>query len=302
MSVTREILGVKKKAQAPKAFENLFSTIAPSAEPKKNSGKKQSREVQSLLKGEKMDLEISTPAKERLGWARVAFDNPARSDNFRLSHWEKKRPVRPPGYGGALSVIPFPLPALPEEFKFPGWGREELVHMWETCRETEIRFPVVAEKLKRSTEEIKEVFYAILKNLEIPGFKARGVFDINSERQRRELLEEKFSGNFKSLEILKNAQAELKSFKDSDAEAQRLLKDPASPERRNFQVWWASEEKPESLGARVAKLRCLEGAHRRLRHCHKVRRMDLEISRLQELERNLKNFIKERERQISELS
>ncbi|ORY42320.1 hypothetical protein BCR33DRAFT_307681 [Rhizoclosmatium globosum] len=145
---------------------------------------------------------VSTKART---WRLVEATNPQRSDTLKLKHWKRE--------DEADDVIRFQVPTQTiasysdEEYvahlQSPEWTKEETDHLFDLCRQFNLKFIVVADRYDiegkvRTVEDLKERYYDVLGKLQIarsPVPLAQPVFKYDKERdiQRKKNLEALFN-------------------------------------------------------------------------------------------------------------
>ncbi|XP_069498418.1 DNA methyltransferase 1-associated protein 1 isoform X1 [Ambystoma mexicanum] len=181
------------------------------------------REVYALLYSDNKDAPPLLPSdtthgyrtvKAKLGckkvrpWKWMPFANPARKDGALFYHW-RRAAEEGKDYPFARFNKTVQIPVFSEqEYQMylhdDGWTKAETDHLFDLCRRFDLRFVVVHDRYdhqqfkKRSTEDLKERYYAICAKLgnirATPGSDVKvPVFDAGHERRRKEQLEKLYT-------------------------------------------------------------------------------------------------------------
>lgn len=116
-------------------------------------------------------------------WVWSKFHNPAREDNFKLSHWQRKEDVDKDyeyaHFNKKIDVVEY----TPEEYERlikdmdPYWSLEETNHLWDLCKRFDLRFIVIHDRYdlqyNRTVEELKDRYYSVARRV----LEARKQFD-----------------------------------------------------------------------------------------------------------------------------
>ena len=119
----------------------------------------------------------SDGAKLVTKWINKSFESEARPEHLALPRWQKEGDNVPPNpfckLGKKIDVIKYSdkeYEDLLNELN-PSWTKEETDLLWQLCEEYELRFVVIADRFsahteyKRSTEELKDRYFSIVKCL-----------------------------------------------------------------------------------------------------------------------------------------
>ena len=108
-------------------------------------------------------------------WRWLKFNNPARTDGFKLSHWAKindkddEYPFAKINF--KVEVIPYTDQDYEEYLKDlnPGWNRVDTDKLWELCQQFDLRFIIISDRweqpIERTVEELKNRYYSCSKVL-----------------------------------------------------------------------------------------------------------------------------------------
>ena len=148
-----------------------------------------SREVFALLKkdgpaGESLTLAPTTAAdgmlKEKrarmVGWEWKEFNNSARSDGLRLSHWgknnDKSTDYTFARFNKTVRVLSYTDDEYTKHLTHPGWEKSESDELFDLCRRFDLRWPVIHDRFAgakpdtpRPMEQLKERYYEMCKML-----------------------------------------------------------------------------------------------------------------------------------------
>ncbi|KAI8927678.1 hypothetical protein BC831DRAFT_451797 [Entophlyctis helioformis] len=120
-------------------------------------------------------------------WRWLAFTNPARSDSLQLYHWESDPDTvvsRFAQLGVAANVMTYTDDEYEQHLTDPSWTREETDHLFQLCRDYELRFFVIADRyeqaVSRSLEDLKDRYYSVCRALILV---RHGIQDIQSKQQ-----------------------------------------------------------------------------------------------------------------------
>ena len=200
MSVVRDILGVTAQTQSPMAA--VMSSIGLASKPttkkrKSFSSKLESKEVANLRDSE--GLVKSPPATptggDSRGWKWRKFKNSAAASGDPLSHWDNRDDVHR-DYTAVRCNIGVDMPdlALADDQvlidieKRHRVDRRALEEVWETLRVTELNFIVAADRLGKSPEELKGMYYSVFSAM-YPNKKCK--YSFSADVERKKLLEER---------------------------------------------------------------------------------------------------------------
>jgi DNA methyltransferase 1-associated protein 1 len=108
-------------------------------------------------------------------WVWTPFDNPARNDQLKLSHWQKAKNVEEPypfaKINHKIKLVKFSDEEYDKLLKNlnPGWTKEETTYLWDMCELYDLRFIVIHDrydkKYERTVEELKDRYYTCAKKL-----------------------------------------------------------------------------------------------------------------------------------------
>lgn len=97
-------------------------------------------------------------------WDWTAFNNPARSDGIRFSHWAKKKEDAEPyafaRFNRKVDLIPRYSDQEYHEFVAPlsdDWTKAETDHLWLLCEQFDLRFIVIADRFYGPVTQEEEV-------------------------------------------------------------------------------------------------------------------------------------------------
>uniref|UniRef100_A0AC34RQQ9 dAMP1 SANT/Myb-like domain-containing protein n=1 Tax=Panagrolaimus sp. JU765 TaxID=591449 RepID=A0AC34RQQ9_9BILA len=182
-------------------------------------------------------------------WNSVGFTNPARGDELKLVHYRRIDNKEDTYPFAAFNKLP-PVPEYSDDlydiaFKDEDWSKEETKYLMEMASKYWLLWPVMADRYdfqgkKRTVLELKQRFYLIddfvkaFKNEQPSGF------DYNSEKLRREQLENYLSTTFDEVE------EEDKALKEYDRLKRRENELLARKKIIDFQEY-AKKYKPGSL-------------------------------------------------------
>uniref|UniRef100_A0A7S3SCL8 Myb-like domain-containing protein n=1 Tax=Emiliania huxleyi TaxID=2903 RepID=A0A7S3SCL8_EMIHU len=178
MSDFRDILGLGKHEPG----------AAPARRPKPSVQKPEgmSREVFALLHndGDSMHAPavplVPTTAppdgfKEKehrlIGWEWRPFENAARTDALRLRHWKKNNDKNTTytfaRFNKTVRILSYSDSEYATVLQHATWTKEETDALFEKCRQFDLRWPVIHDRLpgSRSMEELKERYYEACRSL-----------------------------------------------------------------------------------------------------------------------------------------
>lgn len=116
---------------------------------------------------------ISRKAEESQQWVWCMFSNQARSDGFKLFHWQKEEEIdkdyEHAYYNNKSDIVDFTLDEYNSLIKpnENNWTYEETMHLWELITRFDSKFPVVYDRYDdkqyqpRTIEELKDRYYSI---------------------------------------------------------------------------------------------------------------------------------------------
>ncbi|GMR55743.1 hypothetical protein PMAYCL1PPCAC_25938 [Pristionchus mayeri] len=177
----------------------------------------------------------------------VPFSNQGRADGFQLHHWERKDKDKEEPYcfskwNKVINIPQYTDDVYKKHLGTSKWTREETDLLFEMCRRFDLRWPVVQDRYeterllrnqagktfeKRSIEDMKERFYAILSELNLlkdPKAEPIG-YDADHERRRKEQLRRQFDRTQEEIEEEERLQEELKRIEARRKERERKAQD-----------------------------------------------------------------------------
>lgn len=115
-------------------------------------------------------------------WVWSNFNNPARSDNFKFSHWQRVEDIDKDyeyaQFNKKINIVEYNDEDY-EKFLMqlnPSWSKEETDYLWDLCRRFDLRFPVIHDRYEyqtRTIEELKDRYYSVARRL----LEERKIFD-----------------------------------------------------------------------------------------------------------------------------
>lgn len=124
----------------------------------------------STLKGKKRALNRKVDK-----WVWSKFDNPARTDKLKLSHWQKAKNLDEPypfaKINHKIKLVTFDDNEYNTLLKGlnKSWSKEETLYLWDLCELYDLKFIVIHDrydkKYQRTIEELKDRYYTIAKKL-----------------------------------------------------------------------------------------------------------------------------------------
>lgn len=183
----------------------------------KNDILKVSAGIPSIISSFKEGIKDKTFQSQKWSW--TEFNNPARSDNLHLKHWQRvediKKDYEYAQYNKKISIVNIKK----DEYENlcqnldPSWTWEETEYLWELCRIYDLRFIVIQDRynfntnpIERSVEELKDRYYSVCKRIlenrkqfEHPILKSGYCYD--QEIKRRACLERIINKNADLLKI-----------------------------------------------------------------------------------------------------
>jgi hypothetical protein len=272
MSVASDILGINKSrgSQIESVHAALLSNSAFTST--RNRKPQKNREISNLLEENKTPDQPSEPVREshRVSWKRVFFQNSARSDNaiFKLKHWENHSAE---DYAAATNILTIQIPASK---KLKGWSLANTDRMLDLADRTELRFPVISDRIGVPVPECKAAYFELL------DFR----YDIDTERSRRDFMESEESRDMNTEKVdtskIKSLQSVAREIKDLNSVVEKALAFSNGPKKSASNIaFLASEDKTITR----KKYSCVSQISKSL---------DLEIVSLLEEEKQLKAALK----------
>lgn len=127
-------------------------------------------DASSILKGKKRALNRKVDK-----WVWAPFNNPARKDGLKLSHWQKEKQVDEPypfaKINHKIKLVKFTDEEYEKHLKDlnSDWTKEETEYLWDLCELYDLKFIVVHDrydkKYQRTVEELKDRYYSCSKKL-----------------------------------------------------------------------------------------------------------------------------------------
>ena len=101
-------------------------------------------------------------------WVWRYFQNSARNDNIRLSHWVKVADDPSRDYPFAkfdkkINLVEYTDEEYDKYLQDEHWTKIETDHLFDLCRQFDLRFPVIADRFEgnKTLEEMKERYYSV---------------------------------------------------------------------------------------------------------------------------------------------
>ena len=110
-------------------------------------------------------------------WVWSPFHNPARNDNYRLTHWQRKEDVEKDyefaQFNKKIDIIEFSQDEYNMHIKpsDSSWTYEETLYLWDLLKRFDLRFTVVHDRYddityqERTIEELKDRYYSICRKI-----------------------------------------------------------------------------------------------------------------------------------------
>jgi DNA methyltransferase 1-associated protein 1 len=197
----------------------------------------------SLIPTEQPKLYKHPKAKLRYGvrkWHWVAFENPARTDSAKFSHWRcvnddphKEYPFAK--YNKQIQLHKYTDVEYNQHLADDNWSKEDTDYLFELCKRFDLRFFVIHDRWdngshkKRSLDELKDRYYKVNGIMQ----KLRGqmdesqiyVFDFEHEQKRRQQLEKLFNRSKEQIDEELYLIEELKKIEFRKKERERRQQD-----------------------------------------------------------------------------
>jgi DNA methyltransferase 1-associated protein 1 len=115
-------------------------------------------------------------------WVWSKFNNPARSDNFKFSHWQRIEDIDKDyeyaQFNKKINLVEYNDEDYERLIRHlnPSWSKEETDYLWDLCRRFDLRFPVIHDRYdyqNRTIEELKDRYYSVARRL----LEERKIFD-----------------------------------------------------------------------------------------------------------------------------
>jgi DNA methyltransferase 1-associated protein 1 len=197
----------------------------------------------SLIPADQPKLYKHPKAKLRYGvrkWHWVAFDNPARTDSAKFSHWRcvnddphKEYPFAK--YNKQIQLHKYTDAEYVQHLADDNWSKEDTDYLFDLCKRFDMRFFVIHDRWdvdshkKRSLDELKDRYYKVNGIMQ----KLRGqmdesqiyVFDFEHEQKRRQQLEKLFNRTKEQIDEELYLIEELKKIEFRKKERERRQQD-----------------------------------------------------------------------------
>ncbi|GMT29331.1 hypothetical protein PFISCL1PPCAC_20628, partial [Pristionchus fissidentatus] len=212
---------------------------------------REGKDIQSMMPSNVHDMYKNPKANmgkrhvRKYHW--VPFTNEARSDGMQLHHWERMDKNKEEQYCFAkwnkvINIPEYTDDIYTQHLQTSKWTREETDLLFEMCRRFDLRWPVVQDRYeterlyrnkagktfdKRSIEDMKERFYAILSELNLLKDPTSEpiAYDADHERRRKEQLRKQFDRTQEEIEEEERLQDELKKIDARRKERERKAQD-----------------------------------------------------------------------------
>ncbi|CAJ0920620.1 unnamed protein product, partial [Mesorhabditis belari] len=173
-------------------------------------------------------------------WLWTPFDNQAREDGLKLSHWMREDRINPSQpYVFAKFNKKFEVPSFnddeyEEHLRMADWTKEETRYLFEVCQQFDLRWPIVYDRYdqtkfgqRRSMEDLKERYYAVVFELSMQresAYEPMG-YDAEHERKRKEQLTKLWDRTPEEWEEEEQLIAELERIEVRKRERERKAQD-----------------------------------------------------------------------------
>ena len=138
------------------------------------------REIIKLVGG--IPSVLPTSSQKPLGkndhvtkWVWTKFNNPARSDKFKFSHWQREEDVdhdyEYAQFNKKIKLVEFTQEEYENLIKDmdPSWTYEETTYLWDLCSRFDLRFTIIHDRYDwqtcRTIEELKDRYYSISRRI-----------------------------------------------------------------------------------------------------------------------------------------
>jgi len=180
-------------------------------------------------------------------WVWTKFNNPARTDKFQFSHWQREEDVDKDyeyaQFNKKIKLVEFTQEEYENLIKEldPSWSFEETVYLWDLCKQFDLRFPIIHDRydwhVNRTIEELKDRYYSISRRILVhknihdhPILKSG--YNYEQEMKRRAYLEKTINKSKEDVnvetELLKQAdelEKKIEKFEKTENLEKNLLED-----------------------------------------------------------------------------
>ncbi|CAF1124891.1 unnamed protein product [Didymodactylos carnosus] len=169
-------------------------------------------------------------------WQWISFNNPSRTDNLQLSHWQRTADQHQE-YPFAKFNKHVDIPSYTDNdyeqyLQVNDWSRDETDYLLDMCKQFDLRFFIICDRWndaqykERSVEDIKERYYSICKNLECARtgrHSGQYNYDADHERRRKVQLIKLYTRTRKEENDENYLAQELKRIESERKERERII-------------------------------------------------------------------------------
>ncbi|TKR93978.1 hypothetical protein L596_008336 [Steinernema carpocapsae] len=171
-------------------------------------------------------------------WMFTQFENEARQDGLKLSHWTRvdkldEKPYIFAKYNKAIKVPEYTNAEYEKNLASVTWTKEETDHLFEISRRFDLRWPVVTDRWDRqrfrvrTMEDLKDRYYWIVNELNVVREvnTDRLYYDAQNERNRKEQLIKQWNRTQEEIDEEEMLIAEMKKIEARKREREKMAQD-----------------------------------------------------------------------------